>query len=80
MSNEYKPIASAPKDRKIIFGGRYKPFDILPGGDWTEAFFQWSTLDSINPKFDWYSGFNTMDHWNVEWTHWTEKPEEPKDG
>lgn len=73
-----------PKNRPIIFGGRWKPFDILPGGEWHQVIVQWSTFSS-NPhtaQYSWIAGSSTLsgpaklDSYHIDFTHWHELPDE----
>lgn len=75
----WQPLETAPKDRKILIGGRFRPFHPYGGGDWEQQIFSWSTIMSDGTGYQWIGPmFTTMDQWNVDWTHWHELPEEPE--
>lgn len=71
----------APKDREILLGGRWQPFDILPGGEWATILVRWGSLSSAANAEQCFlgAGFFRADDYNVNWTHWHEVPEAPAD-
>jgi hypothetical protein len=91
---DWQPIETAPKDgSKIMLFGRWKAYDILPGGEpcyllvwWCSAMSDgsghcWITdgLSSLGETlFPNLSSPATADHWNVGWTHWRPLPEPPR--
>lgn len=81
---KWRPIETAPKDgTAVLLGGRWKPFDILKGGEWHQQIFRWGSYSSANDaESEWWSDAHIgvrSDHWNVEWTHWMPLPEPPED-
>lgn len=76
---EWQPIETAPKDGKhVLFGGRWKPFDISKGGQWEAQIFSWSTVFSDGTGYEWIgAGFGKLSGWNVDWTHWMPLPAPP---
>ncbi len=77
--SEWQPIETAPKDgSRIMWGGRYKPFDINPGGQWTEVIVSWSTIYSNGTGHQWLGDhLHDPTRYNVEWTHWRKLPPPP---
>lgn len=68
---------TAPKDREILVFGRWKPYDILPGGNPCFVIAQWSTLMSNGTGHDWYTGLCKLGDYNVNFTYWRDLPEGP---
>lgn len=76
----WRPIDTAPKDgTKILLAGKWKPFDILPGGENYIGLAAWSSLMSDGTSgYQWYLDFLTpIDNVNVDFTHWMPLPEPP---
>lgn len=73
----HQDINTAPKDRDIIFFGRWKPYDILDGGEKCMVIARWSTLRADGTGQHWMTGLGPVESWNVNWTHWCELPDVP---
>jgi hypothetical protein len=67
--------ATAPKDRPILVRGRWRPFDILPGGETCIEIASWSTIMSDGSGWQWMVGLSDMDRWNVDFDEWTDLPQ-----
>lgn len=71
-------IETAPKDgSQILFYGKWKPFDILPGGEDCIIIASWSTVMSDGTGYQWLAGLTPVSNYNVEFTHWTPLPAPP---
>lgn len=80
MGSEWLPIDTAPKDgTRILWGGRWKPFDHLPGGEWHEIIVTWTTVMSDRTAYQWMTDSFTdpVEHYHVNWTHWQPLPPPP---
>lgn len=78
---EWQDIATAPRDgTTVLLGGRYRPFDILPGGEWCSIIAAWSTFSSVpGAQRKWIANLSELEHWNVDFTHWAPIPSPPAD-
>jgi hypothetical protein len=78
-ANGWLDISTAPKDgSRMLWAGKWKPFDILPGGEWTQQIFNWGSVMSDGTGYCWMSeNFFPPDHWHVVWTHWRPLPAPP---
>lgn len=78
---DWLPIEEAPKNgKRLLFGGRWKPFDILQGGEWFEEIFAWTTIMSDGTGYDWLNScFFTPGHFYVDWTHFMPLPDPPQE-
>jgi len=83
----WQNIKSAPKDgTKVIFYGKWLPYDILEGGEDAYALATWSSFSSSAPEenCEWITetaigGPIDVDRYNVEWTHYQLLPDPPED-
>lgn len=77
--SEWRTIDSAPKDgTAVLFFGRWKGFDIVPGGEPHIGIYSWSTFMSDGTGHQWIGeGLSTMSNTNVEYTHWMPLPPPP---
>lgn len=76
-SNGWQLLDSAPKDgTRILWGGTWKPYDILPGGQKYVRIYSWTTIMSNRTGYHWMADdFSTPEDVHVEWTHWRYLPE-----
>lgn len=66
----------APKDRDILVRGKWRDFDIHPGGARCVAIAYWGTIHSNGTDERWYINFLCpIDHVNVDFTEWMDIPE-----
>jgi len=78
--SEWRPIETAPKDgTQVLFYGKWRPYDILPGGGDCIIIASWSTFMSDNTGYHWITGFGAVESINVCFTHWQPLPEPPHD-
>lgn len=84
-SSQWHDISTAPKDgTEVLFIGRWKPYESLPGGTFCYALAIWTTLMSDGTGYEWrlsgVFGFSVdFDAYNVEWSHWMLLPEPPEE-
>ena len=72
---------TAPLDgRQVLLFGRWKSFDMLPGGEPCIVVACYSTFSSsANAVKYWITGLDPTQVYNVEFTHWMPLPEPPND-
>jgi hypothetical protein len=77
--NGWFDIRTAPRDgSQMLWAGKWRPFDILPGGEWTQQIFSWTTVMSDGTGYGWLTeGFSTPERWNVDWLCWQPLPKPP---
>jgi hypothetical protein len=78
---DWETIETAPRDgTSVLLGGRWRPFDILPGGEWCCVVAIWGSPSSrFDEECAWYVGVERIETWNVDFTHWMPLPSPPKD-
>ena len=77
----WQPISSAPKDgTQVLMFGRWRPHDILPGGEPCMLVASWSTIMSNGTGYAWLTACGTqrLDNINVELTMWRPLPAPPQ--
>lgn len=73
-------LETAPKDgTSVLLGGRWRPYDILPGGTWGQIIASWTTfMSSPDAECAWYGdSLQPIENWNIEFTHWHPLPGPP---
>lgn len=71
----WKTLDSAPKDgTRVIWGGRWKN-----DGRWHQEIFMYGSILGSGKHPKWFNdGFRQPESYNIEWTHWTNLPDEPE--
>ncbi len=80
--SEWQPISTAPRDgTPVLLGGRWLPFETLPGGEWCSVVALYGSMSSYaEDAGDWFAGVEQVASWNVAWTHWMPLPDPPDAG